>query len=90
MLSFDMIAIWMRNALTFWQKNPNIKPSPAVVAFVLELMGLVWLRTVDSLDWSNILIYEKLCERFNITSDDTTLQVKVAYVKMLTSFLEHR
>lgn len=88
-MALDLFPEWIQEALLCWETNKH-QPTQNVTRFTLELVCL--LSRVE--DKFNLLcsgnVYLRLIDLLNLTKDTCGPSVKLAFVKLLTAFLEHK
>lgn len=58
--------------------------------FVLELTAIVSRNDARFMQLSSANAYLRLCDTFRVRKTDCVPSIKLAYVKLLESFLEHK
>lgn len=65
-------------------------PSASVGRFVLELAAIVSRNDDRFLQLSTANVYLRLCDTCRVRKHDCVPSIKLAYVKLMESFLEHK
>lgn len=88
MLGLDLFNDWIVQACSYWEKNV-IQPSPDVCTFTLELLGLISKNEQKFRELNRSNIHSRLTDTMQIT-DDSMPSINLAFVKLLSSLLEHK
>ncbi|KAJ8916096.1 hypothetical protein NQ315_004462 [Exocentrus adspersus] len=80
---------WLEEAISQWEKQGTY-PSPAILSFALNVASFVCKDEQTFVTLNSRNIYERLITLININKPTTAPTVKVGYIKLVSSFLEHK
>lgn len=89
LLGLDLFTEWIIQACSYWEKN-TIQPPSSISRFTLELLSLMSKNEQKFIYLNNTNIYVRLFEIMRVEKNDSTPSLKLASVKLLFSFLEHK
>jgi hypothetical protein len=88
-VDYSIFSDWLVQAVSVWEAN-NTNPSFNISSFTLNLAGLVSKNenTFGALNAENL--YSKLIQIVRARHPEVAPSVKLGYIKLLSSFLEHK
>lgn len=89
-LKLDLFPDWIQEICSFWEENDNVQPSTNLALFVLELTSIISKSEERFLQLSSENVYLKLCDVLHVRRHTCPTQIRLAYIKLLEAFLEHR
>lgn len=75
-------------ACSYWEKN-QVRPSPNISRFTMELLSLISSNEQKFLELNNSNIHLRLINIIQVRGDSTP-SIKLAFVKLISSFLDHK
>ncbi|KRT83220.1 HEAT domain-containing protein, partial [Oryctes borbonicus] len=89
LLKLSIFPEWILKACAHWEKR-SIQPSPCTSSFVLHLISLLSIDENRFAYFKTYNIYNTICSILKVKAPETSPSTKLAYLKMLMSFLNHR
>ncbi|KAI4456511.1 brca1-associated atm activator 1 [Holotrichia oblita] len=89
LLKLPLFSEWLLKACAYWEKK-GIQPSPCTSTFVLHLISLLSKDEKIFTYFKTYNMYNTICSILKVKAPGTSPAIKLAYLKMLTSFLNHR
>lgn len=86
----NILTKWIVEVSKFWEKNEDIQPLPDVISLVFELASTVSKNEECFVQLTSTNSYLRLCDIFPVRIVSCPPQIKLAYVVLLKSFLQHR
>lgn len=86
----DFFTEWITEACTYWEQNEDIVPSVNFGCFLFEFASLVSKNEARFLQLSGANTYLRLCDVFHVRKSGCAVEIKVAYVKLMETFLGHK
>lgn len=86
----DFFTEWIIETCKFWEENENVEPPTDLACFVFELTILVSENEIRFIQLSNANAYMRLSDIFSVRKCCCNPQIKLAYVKLLESFLNQK
>lgn len=80
---------WIVEAVSQWEKF-GAYPSPSVLSFALNLTSFVCRDEQMFVMLNSRNIYERLITLINVNKPTTDPTIKLGYIKLVSSFLEHK
>ncbi|KAK4874486.1 hypothetical protein RN001_013846 [Aquatica leii] len=89
LLNLPVFVQWLIKATQYWEDTGTI-PSQSIISFIINLTSLL-SKNEDRFNRLNVCnVYLRLCAVLKIRTSTTSATVKVSYIKLLLSFLEHK
>lgn len=89
LLKLPIFPEWLLKACAYWEKR-SIQPSPCTSTFVLHLISLLSKDEKRFAYFKTYNLYNTMCLILKVKAPETSPSIKLAYLKMLMTFLEHR
>lgn len=90
LLHSNLITEWLIKACNFWDDNEEIKPSTDLGCLAFKLATLASKDQERFVQLSIANIYLRLCDTFHVRQSGCPLEIRLEYVKLLKSFLQHK
>ncbi|XP_008197113.1 uncharacterized protein LOC100141760 isoform X6 [Tribolium castaneum] len=88
-ITLPLFTEWLKQAVVTWSRK-KVTPETGVALFTLNLASLLSRKEKVFCDLNNNNFYIKLINILKVRHLDVAPSVKLAYIKLLSSFLEHK
>lgn len=89
LLGLDILTEWVIEACSYWEKN-QIRPPLSIGRFCLELASLLSRDEATFTRLSGENVYLRLIDTLQVQADNSSANIKLAFIKLLLSFLGHK
>lgn len=90
LLNSGIFTEWIIETLNIWEENEELQSFLDLNCFILELTNLISKYEECFSQLSTANVYLRLCDTFQVRKSGCATKIKLAYVKLLESFLEHK
>lgn len=89
LVNLPVFTEWLFKAIQYWEESSSL-PTPTVTTFTAYLTSLLSKNERCFVAFNSCNLYIRLCTTLKLRTPDSLPSVKLGYIKLLASFLEHK